>query len=360
MEPLSQALLGAATGQVVAGRALGRRAAAWGALIGMSPDIDVVLGGLHGGFGELLYHRGTTHSLWFGPVFGPVLGALLWAKRGQGTPRIAWQKLAAWALFTHPLLDAFTPYGTQLFAPFSRARFAWNGVGIVDPFYTLPLAAFLMASLWAASGSSAAVRRAGIGLAVTTAYLLAGVGLNAWTTRDARAVLARAGAPATEVRAYPTGLQPFLRRVVAREDGEAFVGWHSTLRLGCVHGATFTENEDDPRARELVSTFEGGLFHWFAMEEVTAHADPEPDGSTWVSIDDLRYGGLGSPPARSMWGVRARYDANGERIGPVERFRRSLGERMSFGTLQRGTFGDFTGIPADPETRCPATPAGPA
>ena len=42
MDPLTQGLLGAAFGQALYGRALGRRAVVWGALVGMAPDLDVV------------------------------------------------------------------------------------------------------------------------------------------------------------------------------------------------------------------------------------------------------------------------------------------------------------------------------
>jgi inner membrane protein len=359
MEPLSQALLGAAVAQVVAGRSLGPRAAGWGALVGMAPDIDVVAAGLREGYGELLYHRGSTHSLWFGPVVGPILGWLLWRGRGAGTSLAAWRRLAVWALLTHPLLDVFTPYGTQLFAPFSRARFAWHGVGIIDPFYTLPLLLFVAISIVAAPRSQLAFRSAAIGLVVTTTYLVVGVGLNGLAERDARQVLEAAGAPALEVRVYPTMLQPFLRRVVSRGDGESFVGWHTSLRLGCVHGSSFAEpDSQDPRIADLAGTWQGQLFHWFAMEETTAHIDPEEDGTSWVSLDDLRYGGFGSPPSRSMWGVRARYDPAGERIGPVVRFRRGFDERSGFGPLLEGTFGNFAGQEADTRTRCDPVRAG--
>ena len=78
MEPITQALLGAATAELVAGRALRGRALGWGAIIGMSPDLDVLLGPLRDGYGAWLYHRGTTHSLWFGFVLGPLLGWILW------------------------------------------------------------------------------------------------------------------------------------------------------------------------------------------------------------------------------------------------------------------------------------------
>ena len=234
MEPLSQALLGASVGYGVAGRTLGRRALGWGALLGMLPDLDVLLGGVDEGFGEMLYHRGSTHALWFGPLIGPVLGALLWRAFGRGTPRRAWQKLAVLALVTHPLLDVFTPYGTQLFAPFWRARIAFDGIGIVDPFYTAPLLIGVLLAVTVAparkhskrnvlvdvgnaqanaankksqfdvgetaplaDGKSARdrrhifARRACLaGLAVGTLYLCAGVGLNEWARADARRVLA--------------------------------------------------------------------------------------------------------------------------------------------------------------------------
>ncbi len=348
MEPISQALLGAAVAQAVAGRTLGPRAAGWGALVGMSPDLDVLLGGLHGGYGELLYHRGTTHSLWFGAVVGPLVGWLLWKWRGAGTPLRTWQWLVALALITHPLLDVFTPYGTQLFAPFSRARFAWQGVGIIDPFYTLPLG---MGVFLAQRGVSAISTRARATLAITTLYLVAGVGLNAYAENRAQEHLRAAGRPAAAVRAYPTFLQPFLRRVVARDADQTFVGWYTTLRPGCIHGETFTERRG-PAIDDLKKTWEGALFTWFAMDEISANVSPADGTAQWVTLDDLRYGGLGSEPSESMWGVRAGYSTDNVRITHVERFRRNIAARGTFDSLWSGTRGDFSSLAADPATRC--------
>ena len=58
-----------------------------------------------------------------------------------------WVKLFFWSIFTHPLLDAFTAYGTQLFAPFSDYRVAFNTISVVDPLYTVP---FILSLLGAA------------------------------------------------------------------------------------------------------------------------------------------------------------------------------------------------------------------
>ena len=132
---------GAAVGRVCAGR-LGRRALLWGALVGVLPDLDILLAPLRGGYGEMLYHRGSSHALWFGWAVGPPLGWALWRWRTPHAPELlrSWQRLCVLALVTHPLLDVFTPYGTQLFAPFWRHRFALHSIGIVDPIYTLLLA----------------------------------------------------------------------------------------------------------------------------------------------------------------------------------------------------------------------------
>ena len=47
-------------------------------------------------------------------------------------------------IFTHPILDCFTVFGTQLFAPFSDYRVAWNNVAVADPAYTLPFGILLI------------------------------------------------------------------------------------------------------------------------------------------------------------------------------------------------------------------------
>ncbi len=41
------------------------------------------------------------------------------------------------ALITHPLLDAFTVYGTQLWWPLQPHPTMWSSVFIIDPAYTL-------------------------------------------------------------------------------------------------------------------------------------------------------------------------------------------------------------------------------
>ena len=340
MEPLTQGLLGAAVGQLAAPR-LGGRALGWGALVGMSPDLDVLLAPLHGGYGELVYHRGTTHSLWFGLVAGPLIAWLLWRWRDpeRRTELRAWVRLCVLALVTHPLLDVFTPYGTQLFAPFWRGRLALHGVGIIDPFYTVILAwAVVLARQAAAIGPLRwrDQRRTIMALALSTVYLLAGVALNELARTQVRPLLAEG----SEVRVYPTLLQPFLRRVVARENGRIWVGWHTSLAPGCPYWQSLPVPAETGEGRELAATWEGRTMRWFALDDVVLHTTPLPGGGSLVEMEDLRYGLPGQAPGRSMWGVRARYNAGGAREGPVERFRRD-GRTARFSGLGSLTLGRF-------------------
>ena len=238
MDTVTQALLGATIAQAGFQRRLGRRALWWGAAGGVLPDLDVIAVATHGPFGEFLYHRGFTHSLWFGPVVGPLLGLAAWswyARRPRGDPdpgsagaRGAWVWLFVAVLFTHPLLDVFTCYGTQLLAPFSRERFALNGVGIIDPFYTGLLVAALVAGKLAEEPR--ATRAALAALALTTSYLFYAWFLNLRAEDDLRQLLADEGVPSARVRVYPTIFQPFLRRFVVRTEDEVRVGFYTSLR----------------------------------------------------------------------------------------------------------------------------------
>ena len=50
-------------------------------------------------------------------------------------------------LFTHPLLDTLTIYGTQLLQPFSDHPFGVGSVFMIDSLYTVPLTVGAVAAL---------------------------------------------------------------------------------------------------------------------------------------------------------------------------------------------------------------------
>ena len=232
MDSLTQAVLGGAVGAAVGGPRLGRRAALWGAALGTLPDLDVLAYPWLDTAAELRVHRGVTHGLAFGPVVGPAAGWALWrlerwrqargAGRDPGSWRL-WTALAVAALVTHPLLDVFTVYGTQLLAPFSDRPFAIGSVFILDPFYSVPLALALAVAVW--RGATPGARRAAlVGLAVSSAYLAWSVAAQGVVESRARAELA-----ADRLLVTPMPLQTLLWRSVAAEGDRVATYEHALL-----------------------------------------------------------------------------------------------------------------------------------
>ncbi len=147
MDPVSQGALGAALVQLVAGRRRMVVGGVLGALGGMAPDLDVLIRSSADPLLFLDYHRQFTHSLAFIPV-----GALLCAIALHAFVRRRLRFRETWLFCglgyaTHGLLDACTSYGTQLFWPFSDVRVAWNHVAVIDPLFTVPLVALLVAGV---------------------------------------------------------------------------------------------------------------------------------------------------------------------------------------------------------------------
>ena len=85
-------------------------------------------------------------------VVGTMLGVFFYRrffKRTLTKVDATWKDFAwvfFWSIFTHPLLDCCTTYGTQLFQPFSDYRVAFNNVAVADLFYTLPFLFSLVAA----------------------------------------------------------------------------------------------------------------------------------------------------------------------------------------------------------------------
>lgn len=146
MDPISQGLVGAALSQTQGTNKQLKIAGILGFLSGMAADLDVFIRSAEDPLLFLEYHRQFTHSLLFIP-FGGLICALilhqLFSRRHQIGLKETWL-FCTLGYATHALLDACTTYGTQLLWPFSDARIAWNIISIIDPLYTLPLAALLL------------------------------------------------------------------------------------------------------------------------------------------------------------------------------------------------------------------------
>ena len=335
MDPLTHGLLGASIGQALCGRALGRRALVWGAVLGMAPDLDILARPL-GPLAEWMWHRGPTHGLWVGPVVGPLLGYALW--RRKGGELWAWIALAVASILSHPLLDLCTTYGTQLFAPFSKRRFALDAVAIIDPAYSLVLAAALVVGLGAGLATARSRRAAWVVIAISSLYLGLGLWVNGRAEAIARAQLAAEGVEVSSLAAYPTLLQLPFRRIVARSGDLVRVGWLSVMRPRPIEWEAFTQARG-PLVEAARSSPEARLFEWFAMGQATPRVE-EASGGSVVAFDDLRFG-LPGHPREGFWGMRVRLDARGQPSGPGERFDRELPAPVSrlLRTLWQKTLG---------------------
>ncbi len=308
MDTITQGLLGAAVAEAGFSERLGRRAVWFGAACGLMPDADVVMR-VAGEWASLVHHRGVTHSFIALPIVAPLIGALACRVLGGGRDRVAWMHLTFWALVTHPMLDLFTTYGTQIFSPLSDSRWALDGVAIVDPIYTVPLG-------WAVFKRH--VRGARIALAWGAAYLLFGAALSAHVRSEARAQLEAEGFRPVAVRALVPILFPMLRRVVARDAaGEMRVGawsWKGPMEFVAV------ERDDDPAVDVALESEEGAIFSWFADGYVAARIERGADATT-VRLFDKRYTSF-SDPQGSLFG--AEITVKDGRVVAATRMRRAL------------------------------------
>jgi len=324
MDPITQAALGAATGHALLHRQLGTRALVLGAVAGVIPDIDTFFGALNGPFGTLVSHRGITHSLFFGPVIGSLAGWYWWrrerrraTKPDEGPYLWCWIALFVVALVSHPLLDWFTTFGTQLLAPFSRQRFALDAVAVVDPLYTLVLAAGIVFAVRAA-GQRRAGRYTGVALLLSTAYLFLGLGVKVLAEQEARRQLAAEQVTNAEIRAYPTMLQLPHRRVVAITPEEIRVGFVSIWQPCVIQWGVVPRLQDD-RVEAVLATREGRIYSWFANGQLAAEIVKDDTGGQRVRLVDLRYGYV-PDPHQGLWGIDTKFDASGRMIGLPTRY----------------------------------------
>ena len=173
MDSFTQIVLGAAVCR--RHRTAGHRRAALlaGAALGTLPDLDVLPINLitDDPVARMTWHRSFSHSL----LVLPFVAWVLWAwfrsrgKRVAQSP-VRWFWAMQAALLTHPLLDAFTVYGTQLLWPLPMRPVMWSSVFIIDPLYTVWLLVACVVA-WFARERRIAQPALVAGLALSSLYL---------------------------------------------------------------------------------------------------------------------------------------------------------------------------------------------
>jgi inner membrane protein len=171
MDSLTQIVLGAAVGEAVLGKKVGNKAMLFGAIAGTIPDLDIIARYFTDNVTAIEIHRGFSHSIVFSIVFAPIFGWLVYKilKKKEATWR-EWSWLFFWGLFTHPILDSFTTWGTQLFWPF-ETRLAFQNIFVIDPLYTLPFLVFLVLTMFQERSSEKRRKFNRLGLVISSCYL---------------------------------------------------------------------------------------------------------------------------------------------------------------------------------------------
>lgn len=303
MDSLTQIVLGSSVAALVVPPHHRRQAILAGGVLGTLPDLDVLWFKVFSSdvVTEVTWHRGPSHSLLMLTLLGLLLWLLLKSRSSlvRGAP-LRWL-LAIWlALITHPLLDAFTVYGTQVLWPMKTPPVMWATIFVIDPLYTVPLLIGVMAA-WQLSPHKTAQQTSGsgrdraahnwlvAGLLVSSAYLVWSVAAKSLVDRVASQSLA-----VLNLQNAPRFSTPFpfntlaWRVIVMVPDGY----WLGDRSLVADRGAMqFTFHESDNQAlAQFTSVPQLKRLLWFTHGFIAAHAQRREDGELRLTLADLRMG----------------------------------------------------------------------
>lgn len=285
MDSLTQIVLGAAVAEASLGKKIGNRAMVWGAIAGTIPDLDVISNGFMTPIDALAFHRGPTHSFLFEIIMALIMGwtihkfynwkqhkilgiamwSLLflsiafgigsgssWSIKGISISTITmlafgyliyrrysrpsyespnatireWQWMFFWSLFTHPILDCFTTYGTQFLLPLSSARLSFNNIAVADPLYTLPFLICLIVAICLPKGELRSKWNKA-GLIISSAYMLFTLGNKYFINTVFEDSLEKQGITAKRYLTSPSILNNILWSGIAETDTAYYYGQYS-------------------------------------------------------------------------------------------------------------------------------------
>tara|TARA_R100000935_G_scaffold57922_1_gene93194 strand:+ start:2647 stop:3642 length:996 start_codon:yes stop_codon:yes gene_type:complete len=313
LDSLTQIVLGAAVGEATLGKKVGNKAAMYGAIAGTIPDLDVVANYLVDTVTALEVHRGFTHSIVFSIVFGLFFGWLvsLWEKRASWKQ---WSLLWFLCFLTHPLLDAHTTWGTQLFWPFD-IRLAYKNIFVIDPLYTLPFLIFLVVALLRKRNDPKRRTFNNLGLWVSSIYLVLTLVLKGITFLKFENALEEQRIAYTEIETKPAPLNAILWTANVETEHSFLIGYYSLFDSQPIKFGVHPKNHEllgglaaDAKIKRLIKLTNG--FYTIS----------EDNGNLY--FNDLRFGTLSVDPNNRDYVFSFLLEKKGENLVVTENRKR--------------------------------------
>lgn len=230
MDSLTHIVLGAAVGELMAGKKLGKRSWLAGAFFQTVPDFDFIAGIWCTPAEDLLAHRGFTHSFLFIILMAPLFSwGIMRTKWGSRTSVKSWLSLATVEMLIHLFLDGFNAYGTAWFEPFTHHRISFNVLFVADPFFTIPL---LLGVGWIIFFSRIKTMRIKISLAISVYCLLyIGYGINnkLIVQSEVKRTLAESSIKPRRVLITPTPFNTWLWYIIVERKDDFLTGYRSVF-----------------------------------------------------------------------------------------------------------------------------------
>ncbi len=283
MDSLTQIVLGAAVGEAVLGKKIGNKALLYGAIGGTIPDLDIIARWFTDTITATEIHRGFSHSIVFCLLVSPILGILV--NKLEKKYKLGWKpwaKLFFWALFTHPILDAFTTWGTQLFWPFD-IRLAFNSIFVIDPLYTLPFLICCCIVLFLKKDTKQRRTINKIGLVYSSSYLLLSIVLKYFSFQHIKTEIEKQGISYQAISTRPAPMNTILWNANIDTENAYLITDYSFLDSQPLqfknipkHREKSKNIENKPNVKRLISISEG----WYVLKK---------EEGKWI-FNDLRFG----------------------------------------------------------------------
>ncbi len=309
MDSVTQIVLGAAVGEAVLGKKIGNKAMVLGAIAGSIPDLDVIASFITDTVTALEMHRGFTHSIVFSMVFGFLFGWLLslWDKRATFKE---WFWFWFLCFVTHPLLDAHTTWGTQLFWPLDL-RLAYKNIFVIDPLYTLPFLVFLILAMLQKRGSIKRKRFNKLGLIVSSTYMLLTIILKGITYNKFKTALENQNIPYSALETKPSPLNTILWTANVETEDAFLIGDYSFFDTKPIQFFSHPKNHailgalaEEDKVKRLVKITKG----WYTISE-------KPDG---IYLNDLRFGMISVDPKSEKFAFSFLIEKKGNEVTVTE------------------------------------------